>query len=124
MVPKYKQQKYCRFIKTDISEYYPSILEEVLEKAISFVKSIANINGNAIQVIKHGRKSLLFDNARVWVKNDDNPLFDVTMRSFDGAEVCELFSLCLTKNLKIMKDDLELLFSKRPELVSKCRHKN
>ena len=75
----------CRFIKFDISEFYPSISEEVLEKSIIFANGITNIDDRTIQIIKHARKSLLFDSAGVWVQNDDNPLFDVTMGSFDGA---------------------------------------
>lgn len=47
-------------------------------------------NDITIQIIKHARKSLLFNNTSVLVKNDENPLFDVTMGSFDGAELCEL----------------------------------
>ena len=35
------------------------------------------------------RKVLLFSNNEIWVK-EDNPNFDVTMRSFNGAEVCDL----------------------------------
>ena len=35
----------------------------------------------------------------IWVK-EDNPNFDVTMRSSDGAEVCYLVSLYLLNSLK------------------------
>ena len=41
----------------------------------------------------HARKSLLFTNDSTWVKKGDDPSFDVTMGSFDGAEVCELVGL-------------------------------
>ena len=37
-----------RFIKFDISEVYPSISEELLEKSISFANSLTNIDDNAI----------------------------------------------------------------------------
>ena len=56
---------------------------------------MTNTDDSTIQIIKHARKSLLFDSTGVWVKNDDNPLSDVTMSSFDGAEVCELVGLYL-----------------------------
>ena len=42
----------------------------------------------------HALKSLLFDKTSVWVKKD-NPDFDVTMGSYDGAEVCQLVGLYL-----------------------------
>ena len=48
----------------------------------------------------HG-KSLLFCNDKTWVKKNDLSLFDVTMGSYDGAEVCELVGLFL---LNILAD--------------------
>ena len=44
---------------------------------------------NVLKVIMHSPKSLLFDLDNIWVKNE-NPNFDVTMKSYDGAELCEL----------------------------------
>lgn len=41
----------------------------------------------------HARKSLLFDNADPWSKKDSSTMFDVTMGSYDGAEVCELVGI-------------------------------
>ena len=63
----------CRFIKFDISEFYPSISEELLEKSINFAKSMTNINDSTIQIIKYARKSFLINKTGVWVKNDENP---------------------------------------------------
>ena len=34
-----------------------------------------------------------------WIKKGENPSFDVTMGSFDGAEVCELVGLYLLQKL-------------------------
>ena len=47
----------------------------------------------------HCRKSLLFDNETAWTKKNHSNMFDVTMGSFDGAEVCELSGLFLLDNL-------------------------
>ena len=47
----------------------------------------------------HCRKSLLFDNETAWTKKNHSDMFDVTMGSFDGAEVCQLISLFLLNNL-------------------------
>ena len=41
----------------------------------------------------HTRKSLLFDHQEAWREKNKSTLFDVTMGSFDGAEVCELVGL-------------------------------
>ena len=38
----------------------------------------------------NSRKSLLFNNTSVLVKREGHPDFDITMGSFDGAEICEL----------------------------------
>ena len=47
----------------------------------------------------HCRKSLLFDNDTAWVKKTNN-MFDVTMDSFDGAEICEHVGLFLLSTLR------------------------
>lgn len=39
------------------------------------------------KIQNYATKSPLFDNTSVWVKNNDNPSFDVTMDSFDDTEV-------------------------------------
>ena len=71
---------------------------------MNFAKSMTNIDDSTIQIIKHARKSLLFDSTGVWVKNDGNPLFDVTMSSFDGAEICELIGLYLLSKFSVIVD--------------------
>ena len=38
----------------------------------------------------HPRKSLLFNNTDIWIKKNGDPVFDIMMGSFDGAELCEL----------------------------------
>ena len=34
-----------------------------------------------------------------WTKNDSSNLFDVTMGSYDGVEICELVGLFISKHL-------------------------
>ena len=41
-----------------------------------------------------------FDDSGVWVKNDGNLLFGVTMGTFDGTEVCEVVGLYLLNKIK------------------------
>ena len=103
-----------KFIKFDIAEFYPSILENLLNKSIAYAKSFTKIEDNAINAIKLARKSLLFNKDGTWVKKGDYTLFDVTMGSFDGAEICELFGLYLLdklsslirrKNVGLYRDD-------------------
>ena len=88
-----------RFIKFDICDFYPSITESLLDKALDFAKSMVDISDTEIDIIKHARKSLLFSEGDTWMKKDGDGLFDVTMGSFDGAEVCELVGLYLLSKL-------------------------
>ena len=55
----------------------------------------------------HSRKSLLFKSEEVWTKKD-NSEFDVTMGSYDGAEVCELVGLFVLDKIKKICPDLDL----------------
>ena len=47
----------------------------------------------------HARKSLLFDKDETWMKKDNDSIFDVTMGSYDGAEVCELVGIYILPTL-------------------------
>ena len=75
-----------KFIKFDIVDFYPSISEELLGKALEFAKKIVSISDSDMKIIMNSRKSLLFDENSIWCKKGDK-LFDVTMGSYDGAEV-------------------------------------
>ena len=55
---------------------------------------------NSFWITYYARKSLLFHDSGAWVKKDGNPLIDVTMGSFDGAEVCEFVGLYLLNKIK------------------------
>ena len=74
-----KSKSNSSFIKFDIVNFYPSISKELLLKVINFAKSVFT-------------KALLFNENDVYVKKE-NPDFDVTMGSYDRAEVCELVGL-------------------------------
>ena len=86
------------FIKFDIVEFYPSITEDLLDKAITHAKSVVDITEQEEAIIWHSWKSLLFSDSSTWTKKDGK-VFDVTMGSFDGAEICELVGLLLLKLL-------------------------
>ena len=87
------------FISFDIVEFYPSITEKLLDNVILWAKSLNYIPDEHITIIKHARKSLLFYREKTWIKKNHDSLFDVTMGSYDGAEICELVGLFLLKNL-------------------------
>ena len=87
-----------KFIKFDIVDFYPSITEQLLTKALVYARSIDAIDANIVNIIMHSRKSLLFDKDIVWVKKENSD-FDVTIGSYDGAELCELTGLYILSNL-------------------------
>ena len=72
----------------DIEEFYPQISKDLLLKAIDYTKGFLNISNDETKIIMHSRKSLLFCAIDVLIKKDGGKDFDVTMVSFDGAEIC------------------------------------
>ena len=78
----------CKFIQLDITEFYPSISEEILDNAILFAQQYIHIPEKDLRIIKHCRKSLLYNNNEPWKKKNTESCFDVTMGSFDCAEIC------------------------------------
>ena len=87
------------FLSFDIVEFYPSITEDLLDRAIVWARSLITIPEEDISIIKHVRKSLLFNGGTAWTKRSSDSLFDVTMGSFDGAEICELVGLFVLSKL-------------------------
>ena len=78
------------FTTFDNCEFYPSISENLLRDALNFARQSTEITLEEERVIMHARKPLLFNGDKEWVKKSKAGLFDVTMGSFDGAEICEL----------------------------------
>ena len=76
----------------DIKDFYPSIKEGLLIEALEFAKQHVTIKSKDRETIFHARKSLLYKEGEPWIKKQSNN-FDVTMGSYDGAEVCELIGI-------------------------------
>ena len=81
-----------KFLMFDIKDFYPSIKEGLLIEALEFAKQHVAINSKDRETIFHARKSLLYKEGEPWIKKQSNN-FDVTMGSYDGAEVCELIGI-------------------------------
>ena len=126
-----EQKSRHSFISFDIVDFYPSISENVLDQALSWASSLADISHENISIIKHARKSLLFNNGKPWIKNNNSNLFDVTMGSYDGAEICELVGLFILnhlgksfgkENIGLYRDDgLAIIKNKSARLADKTR---
>ena len=97
---KIEEKRKYKFIAFNIKDSYRSIKETLLIKAINFAEKLVNITNEDKVIIKHGRKSLLFDNSESWMKKDSG-LFDVSMGAYDGAEVCELVGTFLLYKLSL-----------------------
>ena len=105
-----KEKESCAFIQLDIKDFYPTITEKILDNAISFAKELTHVSDEKIRIIKHCRKSLLNNNETPWVKKNTPGNFDVTMGSYDGAEVCELVGVYILSLLanRVDKEDTGL----------------
>lgn len=89
----------CTFINFDIVNFYPSISQDTLDESQNFACNFIEITPEERRIMKNTRQSLLFSDDAPWVKKSCDTLFDVTMGSYDGAEVCELVGIFLLNQL-------------------------
>ena len=94
-----KEKTKHSFILFDIVDFYPSISENLRDQALSWASDLTDISDEDISIITHARKSLLFNHGKPWIKNNNSNLFDVTMGSYDGAEICELVGFFILNHL-------------------------
>ena len=92
-----KQQ--FNFICFDIEEFYPSISQDLLNKALDFASNYDNITTEERSIIIHAKNSILIHKHIPWQKKG-NATFHVTMGSYDGAETCELVGSFLLSQLQ------------------------
>ena len=90
-----------RFVNFDIVDYYPSITEDLLHRALDYATRYTEVTQEDREVILHTKRSLLYDNNIAWVKQGSE--FDVAMGSFDGAEVTDLVGLYLLSQLQHLR---------------------
>ena len=68
-----------------MEEFYPSISQDLLNKALDFASNYDNITTEERNIIIHAKNSILIHKHIPWQKKG-NATFDVTMGSYDGAE--------------------------------------
>ena len=110
------------FLQFDIVEFYPSISEELLAQAIAFATQYTTLTQQK-NLIFQTKKTLLFNNGKTWVKKV-NKDFNVSMGSWDGAEVCEIVGLFLLSkiqhlnlNVGLYRDDGLAVTKLKPRLA-------
>ena len=117
------------FICFDVVEFYPSISEELLQRALDFASRHLTITADEREVIINAKHSLLFLKGDPWEKRSSTTLFDVTMGSYDGAETCELVGCFLLAQLKqiqginigLYRDDGLAVMSQTPRKIEKAK---
>ena len=89
--------KKCTCMQFDIEEVYLSISMKLLQNPINYASTFGRISNE--EIVVHSRKSLLFNSNNIWIKKGSDPYFDLTMGSYDGAEICELVGLYILQVL-------------------------
>ena len=59
-----KSKKTSSFVNFDVENFYPSISIDLFTDAISYAKTITNIDDDQLSMIMKSRKTLLFNNSR------------------------------------------------------------
>ena len=117
------------FISFDVVDFYPSITDDLLTKALTFASEFDEITDEEKNIIIQAKNSLLFNGRDAWRRKDSNSNFDVTMGSFDGAETCELVgSYLLSKiplqyrsNIGLYRDDGLGAFNDSPRVIENTK---
>ena len=91
-----------KFIQFDIDNFYPSISEELINKAITWASQYVDISEEDKKLIFHTCKTLLYHNGEAWVKKGESNV-DVGMGSYDGAEKCDLIGLFILSQLRTLR---------------------
>ena len=110
-------------------DFYPSITEKLLCKALDFANSYRPISAQERDIIIHAKRSLLFSDNIPWEKKTSNDRFDVTMGSFDGAETCELVGCYILSrlaekygnNIGLYRDDGLSAFNETPQEIERIK---
>ena len=119
------------FICFDVVDFYPSITEDLLIKALSFASEYDEITEEEKDIIIQAKRSVLFNDNQSWCKKSADSHFDVTMGSFDGAETCELVGSYLLSKLPtayrskigLYRDDGLTAFNLPPRKIESIKKK-
>ena len=112
-------------------DFYPSISEDLLTKALSFAAEYDEITEEEKEIVIQAKRSVLFNDNQTWCKKSADSHFDVTMGSFDGAETCELVGsyllsqlpLSYRSNIGLYRDDGLAAFKLPPRKIECIKKK-
>ena len=107
------------FIAFDVCDFYPSISEQLLQKALDYASQFTCITPQDRHIIIHAKTSLLYHQNTPWAKRNTTDMFDVTMSSYDGAETCELIGVYMLSLISAKFKDRVGLY--RDDGLAVCR---
>ena len=102
-----KNKQHSSFICFDIEEFYPSISQDLLNKALDFASDYDNITTDERNIIIHAKNSILI-HKHLHRQKKGNTTFDVTMGSYNGAETYELVGSLLLSQLQDLNANIGL----------------
>ena len=104
---KIENKHQYNFICFDIVEFYPSISQYLLDRALDFASTYDSITNDERNIITHAKNSILIHKQQPWQKKGDTT-FDVTRGSYDGARTCELVGNFLLSQLQYLDINMGL----------------
>ena len=111
-----------------ICDFYPSITNTLLQKVLKFASKYSTISKEDIDIIKNTKKTTLYKDGQPLEKITSK--FDVTIGSYDGAEICELVGLYLLSqmqdlniNMGLYRDDGLAITRQTPREVEMMKKK-
>ena len=100
-----------------------------MNNALEFAKTKVDMTDKEIQTILKTKEAILFKDGKPWIKRGGKP-FNVTMGSWDGAEVADLVGLYLLSRLSVLginvglyRDDGLAAVELRPRLAELTKKK-
>ena len=88
-----------KFIQLDITSYYTSIPQTVLNSALIFSKNRSDLDRAEIDTILTARGTIMEHEGKLWSRKGRLNEFDITMGSSDSAEITDLVGVYLLDRL-------------------------
>ena len=97
------QQKHTlHFIEYDVKEFYPSISEDLLDRAMEWADRMVGLSENDKEIIRQTKKSLLYSSKEPWTKKGDSN-FDVAMGCFGQRISFSVINLLFWTSVGVQK---------------------
>ena len=107
---KIKRKQTSSFICFDVENFHPSISSNLFTESIEFARQFTQISDDDLSISMQAQKTSLFEGTTSWIKKSGDEDFDLPMRCFDSAEICELVETYIQSKLTniVNKEDVGL----------------